>query len=264
MPRYRLTIEYDGAVFVGWQAQTNGRGVQDALADAIETFSGTRYIPRGAGRTDAGVHATGQVAHIDLERDWPEQTIQDALNALIKDEPVAVLSVDAVPDSFDARFSATARHYRYDIVNRRPPAALDRVRAWWVKTDLDIEAMNQAARAVLIGHHDFTTFRASQCQAKSPMKTLDQLCIARDGERVTVFASARSFLHSQVRSMVGSLKVVGEGRWTADDLAAARDARDRKRCGPVAPACGLYLIRVDYGVDDVSRAGDPSEAEEPA
>ena len=247
MPRYRLTIEYDGDAFVGWQAQTNGRGVQDALSEALGRFSGEAQFPRGAGRTDAGVHATGQVAHVDLARDWPAETVQDALNALLKDEPVAVLAVARAADGFDARFSATARHYRYDILNRRPPAAIDRDRAWWVKTPLDTDAMNAAARDVLLGHHDFTTFRASQCQSKSPMKTLDRLEVVRHGDRVAVHAGARSFLHSQVRSMVGSLKLVGEGRWTTDDLRAARDARDRKRCGPVAPAWGLYLTRVDYG-----------------
>lgn len=257
MPRYKLLIEYDGSPYVGWQSQVNGRAVQDALRDAVLAFAGEDYIPRGAGRTDTGVHALGQVAHLDLTRDWPSTTVQDALNAHLREERVGVLAVEAVPDSFDARFSATARHYRYDIINRRAPTAVNRDRAWHVRHDLDVRAMNTAT-ARLIGHHDFTTFRASNCQAKSPMKTLDVLRVFRDGERVTVEASARSFLHSQVRSMVGSLKLVGEGRWTADDLEAARDARDRKACGPVAPPWGLYLVSVGYA-SGVSDAKYPAE-----
>lgn len=256
MPRYKLLIEYDGSPYVGWQSQANGRAVQDALRDAVLAFAGEACIPRGAGRTDTGVHALGQVAHLDLTRDWPAATVQDALNAHLREERVSILAVEAVPDSFDARFSATARHYRYDIINRRAPTAIDRDRAWHVRYDLDTDAMNTATER-LIGHHDFTTFRASNCQAKSPMKTLDVLGVSGDGERVTVEASARSFLHSQVRSMVGSLKLVGEGRWTADDLETAREARDRKACGPVAPPWGLYLVSVDY-------APTASDTENPA
>jgi tRNA pseudouridine38-40 synthase len=245
MPRYKLTIEYDGTPFVGWQIQESGPSVAGALVDAAERFAGERPAITGAGRTDAGVHAFGQVAHIDLAKDWDTDTVRDALNAQLRPNPVAVLSAERVGDNFDARFSAKARHYRYRIANRRPDLALERERAWRVGKSLDAEAMHAAAQR-LVGHHDFTTFRSTECQAKSPLKTLDRLDVSRAGEEIDVRASARSFLHHQVRSMVGSLALVGEGRWRADDLAAALAAKDRSRCGPVAPACGLYLIRVDY------------------
>ena len=245
MPRYKLSLEYDGTPFVGWQLQENGPSVQGRLAQAVKAFSGEDAVPRGAGRTDAGVHALGQVAHFDLARDWAPAKVRDALNAQLRPEPVSVLACELTPESFDARFSATARHYRYRIVSRRGPLALDRDRAWHVPLALDAVAMHAAAHA-LVGNHDFTTFRSSECQSASPVKTLDRLDVARVGDEIRIEASARSFLHNQVRSMVGSLKLVGEGRWTAGDLAGALQARDRAACGPVAPACGLYLVKVDY------------------
>jgi len=245
MPRYKLLIEYDGAPFVGWQMQVPGRTVQGTLMEAIEAFCGEQVKVQGAGRTDTGVHALGQVAHVDLAKDWDPDTVRDALTAHLRPHPVAVLAAEIVPDTFDARFSARARHYLYRIVNRRTDLALERGRAWRLPRRLDESAMAAAARH-LIGRHDFTTFRHVDCQAKSPVKTLDRLDVARDGEEVRIMASARSFLHSQVRSMVGSLVYVGEGRWSADDLAAARDARDRSACAMVAPSQGLYLVRVDY------------------
>jgi tRNA pseudouridine38-40 synthase len=245
MPRYKLLIEYDGAPFVGWQMQVPGRTVQGTIMDAIEAFCGERAKVQGAGRTDTGVHALGQVAHIDLGKEWDADTVRDALTAHLRPHPIAVLAAQIVPDTFDARFSARARHYLYRIINRRTDLALERGRAWRVPRRLDEAAMAAAARH-LIGRHDFTTFRHVDCQAKSPVKTLDRLDVVREGEEVRIMASARSFLHSQVRSMVGSLVYVGEGRWSLDDLAAARDARDRSACAMVAPPEGLYLVRVDY------------------
>jgi tRNA pseudouridine38-40 synthase len=245
MPRYKLTIEYDGGPFVGWQRQANGRSVQQAIEEAVAAFSGEAVTLRGAGRTDAGVHALAQVAHLDLARDWPADTVRDAVNAHLRPEPVAILAAEATAPDFDARFSAIARHYRYRIVNRRAPLALEAGRAWHVEQALDAVAMDEAAQG-LVGTHDFTTFRSSECQARSPVKTLDRLAVRRDGEAVVIEASARSFLHNQVRSIAGSLKLVGEGRWAAADLAAALAARGRAACGPVAPAHGLYLVRVDY------------------
>jgi tRNA pseudouridine38-40 synthase len=245
VPRYRLTIEYDGTPYAGWQRQDNGPSVQQVLEEAVAAFSGEPATLFGAGRTDAGVHALAQVAHLDLGRAWPAETVREALNAHLRPHPVTVLAVAAVPDGFDARFSARGRRYEYRIVDRRPPLALDRERAWHVKRSLDAAAMHAAAQR-LLGHHDFTTFRAAGCQARSPMKTLDRLDVAREGEAVVVRAGARSFLHSQVRSMVGSLRMVGDGRWSADDLAAALAACDRTACGPVAPPHGLYLVGVDY------------------
>lgn len=245
MPRYKLTIEYDGTPFVGWQVQKNGPSIAAAIAEALAKFAGERPNVFGAGRTDAGVHALGQVAHVDLAKDWDTETIRDALNAHLRPDPIAVLNVEQVADDFDARFSARARHYLYRIVNRRADLALDRDRVWRLVKPLDADAMQVAAQR-LVGKHDFTTFRSVECQAKSPEKTLDRLDVTRDGQEIRILASARSFLHHQVRSMVGSLAQVGEGRWTADDVTNALDARDRAACGPVAPACGLYLVRVDY------------------
>ena len=245
MPRYKLTIEYDGTPFVGWQVQDNGPSVQGVLTEAIAAFTGERVVVAGAGRTDAGVHALGQVAHVDLAKDWDGDTVRDAINFHLRPQPIAVLTAEHVAENFDARFSATERHYLYRIVNRRADLALDQNRAWRVPRPLDADAMHAAAQK-LVGRHDFTTFRAAECQAKSPVKTLDQLDVKRDGDAVRISATARSFLHHQVRSMVGSLVHVGEGKWSAEDLAAALAARDRTRCGQVAPPQGLYLVRVEY------------------
>lgn len=245
MPRYRLTIEYDGTPFVGWQVQPDGVSVQGALETAIRKLTGEAAGMRGAGRTDAGVHARGQVAHVDLERGWPADKLRDGLNFYLKPQPIVVLAASDVPCGFDARFSATARHYLYRILPRRAPPALERHRVWWIPRTIDAEAMNDAA-TVLVGRHDFTTFRAVQCQANSPVRTLDRLDVIQDGDEIHIRASARSFLHNQVRSLVGSLKLVGDGKWTRDDLRAALEARDRTACGAVAPAAGLYLMRVDY------------------
>jgi tRNA pseudouridine38-40 synthase len=245
MLRYKLTIEYDGTPFVGWQMQKNGASVQGRLASAIKAFSNEDAIPRGAGRTDAGVHALGQVAHFDLTKDWANETVRDALNALLRPDPISILACEKVGNDFDARFLAKARHYLYRIIDRRSPLALERDRAWGVFRSLDAHAMDEAAQ-VLVGHHDFTTFRSNECQADSPVKTLDKLAASRHGEIIRVEASARSFLHNQVRSMVGSLKLVGEKKWSTHDLEEALMARDRGRCGPVAPAHGLYLMKVDY------------------
>jgi len=245
MPRYKLTIEYDGEPFVGWQVQGSAPSVQGALMAAIEAFCGERVKVGGAGRTDAGVHALGQVAHVDLAKDWDADTVRDAVTAHLRPRPVVVLAAERVPDTFDARFSAIKRHYRYRIVNRRADLALERGRVWRLPRPLDHDVMHAAAQR-LVGQHDFTTFRHVDCQAKSPVKTLDRLDVKRDGEELSIDASARSFLHSQVRSMVGALAFVGERRWSADDLSKALAARDRTACAPVAPPEGLYLMRVDY------------------
>ncbi len=258
MPRFRILIEYDGTPFVGWQIQAEGVSVQGALREAIFRFSGERPSIRGAGRTDAGVHALGQVAHFDLSKDWPPSRVADAINYHLKPLPAAVLACARVDDTFDARFGASARHYVYRILTRRAPPVLDRDRVWWLVKPLDVTAMDAAA-AHLRGHHDFTTFRAAQCQAKSPLRTLDRLDVTQEGHEVVIRASARAFLHNQVRSMVGSLKLVGEGKWTPSDMASALAARDRTRCGTVAPATGLYLDRVDYDAAVVT-AGLPAES----
>ena len=247
MPRYRLDIEYDCGRYAGWQRQAGQASVQGAIEQAIFVFTGEEVTLRGAGRTDAGVHALGQVAHVDLTRDWPPDTVRDAINAHMgmAGETVAIVDAEKAVDDFDARFWATGRHYLYRIVNRRARLALEAGRAWWVPKPLDHEAMHEAAQT-LIGRHDFTTFRSVQCQAKSPVKTLDRLDVTRAGEVIEVRASARSFLHNQVRSMVGTLKRAGEGAWTADDVRQALEAADRSRCGQVAPPDGLYLMSVDY------------------
>jgi tRNA pseudouridine38-40 synthase len=245
MPRFKLIIEYDGTPFVGWQIQDNGPSIAGSIAEAFSKFAGETPKVSGAGRTDAGVHALGQVAHVDLAKDWDSDTIRDALNAHLRPNPVAILNVEKVADDFDARFSARARHYIYRIVNRRADLALDRDRVWRVVKPLNANAMHKAAQR-LVGNHDFTTFRSVECQAKSPVKTLDVLDVSREGDEISVRASARSFLHHQVRSMVGSLVQVGDGKWSGEDLTKALEARERAACGPVAPAAGLYLVRVDY------------------
>jgi tRNA pseudouridine38-40 synthase len=245
MSRYKLTIEYDGTPFAGWQWQEGAPTVQRVLTDAIAGCCNQAVKVAGAGRTDAGVHALGQVAHVDLEKEWRGDKLRDALNAHLRPHPVAVLVAEKVDDDFDARFSAKKRHYLYRIVNRRADLALERARAWRVPRRLDAEAMNAAAKT-LIGKHDFTTFRSTECQAKSPVKTLDGLDVSRAGDEVRIETSARSFLHNQVRSMVGSLVLVGDGKWSAADLGRALAVRDRAACGPVAPPEGLYLVKVEY------------------
>jgi tRNA pseudouridine38-40 synthase len=245
MPRYKLTIEYDGAPFCGWQLQDSLPTVQGAMEAAVKAMTGEHARVHGSGRTDAGVHARGQVAHCDIAKPFAPDRLRDGLNAHLRPNPVGVLNAEIVPESFEARFSAIKRHYLYRIANTRANLALDIGRVWRVPRRLDAEAMHQAAQR-LIGKHDFTTFRDTECQAKSPEKTLDQLDVTRNGDAIDIMTSARSFLHSQVRSMVGSLVWVGEGRWSADDLAAVLAARNRAACGPVAPPEGLYLMRVEY------------------
>src|SRR3974390_3197152 len=245
MPRYKLTIEYDGTPFVGWQAQDNGVSVQGVLTAAIAAFAGEQVAVGAAGRTDAGVHALGQVAHLDLAKDGATETVRDAINFPLRPQPIAMLIVECAAPDFDARFSAVKRHYLYRIVNRRADLTLDQNRAWRVPRSLDSAAMHAAAQQ-LLGKHDFTTFRSTECQAKSPVKTLDRLDVARAGDEVRIIAAARSFLQHQVRSMVGSLVHVGEGKWAAIDLAAALAARDRAACGQVAPPHGVYVVQVDY------------------
>lgn len=245
MPRYRITVEYDGTPYVGWQRQANGPSVQGALEAAILAMTGETLSLRGAGRTDAGVHAVGQVAHFDLSRTWRPDVIRDGLNAYLVDESVAILEAEEVPDGFDARFSAKGRHYLYRLIDRRPPPVLERHRVWHRRDRLDVDLMNRGA-ALLLGTHDFTTFRSAHCQSKSPVKTLDRLEATRIGDVVEVRASARSFLHNQVRSMVGSLERVGLGKWPPEKIAEALAARDRAACAAVAPPWGLYLVGVDY------------------
>jgi tRNA pseudouridine38-40 synthase len=245
MPRYKLIVEYDGAPFCGWQTQADQLTVQGVLTAAVEALSGEKILVQGAGRTDAGVHARAQVAHVDFAKEWDTDTIRDGLNAHLRPHPVAVLSAERVGDDFNARTSAVKRHYLYRIVNRRPDLTFDQKYAWRVARPLDAAAMHAAAQR-LVGNYDFTTFRSTECQAASPVKTLQQLDVVRDGEDVHVLASARSFLHNQVRSMVGSLVNVGTGAWSADDLGKALAARDRAACGRVAPPDGLYLMQVDY------------------
>jgi tRNA pseudouridine38-40 synthase len=245
MPRYKLTIEYDGSPFCGWQSQQNGIAVQDVLEAGVKKLCGADIRVNAAGRTDAGVHALGQVAHIDLPEPVACDTLRDAVNAHMRPHPVSIVEAEEAAPDFEARFGAIRRHYLYRIVNRRAPLTLDRGQAWLVYRPLDAEAMHAAAQ-VLIGNHDFTTFRSTQCQAKSPVKTLDEISVARYGEEIEIVTRARSFLHNQVRSIVGSLKLVGEGRWTARTLQRALEAKDRTACGPVAPPDGLYLLKVDY------------------
>ncbi len=245
MPRYKLIIEYDGSPFVGWQRQANGLAVQEAIETALRAFCGEEIRIRGAGRTDAGVHAKGQVAHADLTKEWRADVLRDAVNAYLRPHPIAILAAGRVAETFDARFSAVRRHYLYCITNRRAPLTLEAGQSWLVKRQLDAGAMHEAAQ-MLLGFHDFTTFRDSECQAESPMRTLERFDVMRSDDDIHIRVAARSFLHSQVRSMVGSLEQVGSGKWSSDDLVAALEARDRRRCGMVAPPDGLYLTRVDY------------------
>ena len=245
MPRYRLTIEYDGQPYKGFQAQEILPSVQGSIERAVKAFSGQTLRLQAAGRTDTGVHATGQVIHIDLERDWRPEVVRDALNAHLRPEPIAIIDAQVAEGDWHARFSAIERRYIYRILNRKSPPALDRGKVWHLQKPLDAEAMHDAAQ-VLIGKHDFTTFRHMQCQAKSPIKTMDVARIWREGEQVLLEFASRSFLHRQVRSMTGTLAEVGIGRWSAADVKAALEARDRRACGPVAPADGLYLVGVKY------------------
>jgi tRNA pseudouridine38-40 synthase len=255
MPRYRFTVEYDGTAFVGWQRQTNGASVQAALEDAIFAFCGERVTIIGAGRTDSGVHALGQVCHADLAKDHPPRTVANAVNFHLKPAPVAVTDVSVAADDFHARFSATSRHYLYRILNRAAAPTVDRDRVWAVVPRLDAGAMHRAAQS-FTGRHDFTTFRDAQCQALSPVKTLDAFEVLRVGDEIRCSVSARSFLHHQVRSMVGTLKLIGEGKWPETAVADALAARDRSRCGPTAPAAGLYLVRVGYDARPAAAAED--------
>jgi tRNA pseudouridine38-40 synthase len=248
MPRYKLTLEYHGAPYCGWQRQDNGYGVQQALEEAVRQLDPSVEKITAAGRTDAGVHAIGQVAHLDLVRAWEGFDLAKAINHFLRRERVVVIDAALVAEDFHARFDARARHYRYRIIQRRAPLAVQDGLAWHLKAPLDIDAMREGA-AHLVGHHDFTTFRSVNCQAKSPVKTLDFIGIERSGEHIDIVLRARSFLHNQVRSIAGTLERVGKGVWTPDRVAEARDAKDRAACGPVAPACGLYLERVIY--DDV-------------
>lgn len=248
MPRYRMVVEYDGTTYVGWQRQENGHSVQSALEGGILSLTGETVTIRGAGRTDSGVHALGQVIHADLSREWKEYKLRNALNAhlALANEQVSVLDVRAVGPEFDARFSALRRHYLYRIVNRPARLAIEANRAWWVPKHLDHEAMHAAAQR-LIGKHDFSTFRSAHCQANSPFRTLDRLDVTRQGNVIEIRATAQSFLHNQIRSFAGTLKLAGEGKMTPDDVQTALEARDRKYCGPVAPPEGLYFMQVDYG-----------------
>lgn len=254
MPRFRMTVEYDGSPYFGWQRQSNGPSVQGALEAAVLSLTRETVSFRGAGRTDSGVHAKGQVTHVDLSRDWQPYKLRNALNAhlAMAGEAISVLNVEAVTDDFDARFSALRRHYLYRIICRKSRLALEHKRAWWVSKDLDHEKMHAAAQ-VLVGRHDFTTFRSVHCQANSPVRTLDRLDVTRDGDLIEIRATAQSFLHNQIRSFAGTLKLAGEGAMSADDVKAALEARDRKACGPVAPPDGLYFMQVDYPEHIASR-----------
>ncbi len=253
MPRYRIDLEYDGTPFVGWQKQDNGLSVQEALTIAIARLAGEDVQVLGAGRTDTGVHALGQVAHFDLVRDWNPHKLLTGLNYYLRPNPISVLTSQIVADNFHSRFDAIGRSYRYRIINRRAELVHDRDKAWLIHVPLDADAMHEAAQ-VLIGRHDFTTFRATRCQSASPVKTLDRLTVRRRGEEIIFEVAARSFLHNQVRSMVGSLRYVGDGKWTVADLVHALDACERAACGPVAPACGLYLESVTYRESDSSQS----------
>ncbi|MBO9097125.1 MULTISPECIES: tRNA pseudouridine(38-40) synthase TruA [unclassified Rhizobium] len=265
MPRYRMTVEYDGTPYVGWQKQDNGHSVQSAIENAILALTGEAVLVRGAGRTDSGVHAMGQVVHADLSKTWPPHTLRNALNAYLGKarERVSIIDAAEVDERFDARFSAHRRHYLYRIISRKAPLALEAKRAWWVSKDLDHVPMHAAAQT-LIGYHDFTTFRSIHCQANSPLRTLDRLDVTRNGDLIEIRATAQSFLHNQIRSFAGTLKMVGEGKWSVEDVRAALEARDRKACGPVAPPEGLYFLQVDYPADPDARRIRQSEQPRPA
>lgn len=247
MPRYKMIVEYDGTPYVGWQRQINGLGVQAAIEKAIAQFAQEQVTMQVAGRTDSGVHATGQVCHADLEKDWSEKTVGDAINSYLMQakERISIHAVEKTDESFHARFSAKGRHYQYKITNQKTPPALERDRMWWVRKPQDEALLHEAAQH-LLGTHDFTTFRAAQCQANSPIKSLDKLDVSRIGDTILFDVHARSFLHNQVRSMVGSLKLVGDGKWSIQQLVDALEAKDHQRCGALAPSCGLYLTKVDY------------------
>ena len=246
MQRYKITIEYDGRPFYGWQRQDGQPSVQQALEEAAAKLDGAPVLMQGAGRTDRGVHATGQVAHFDLQKPRPIRKIADALNFHLRPEPVAILHAEEVAEDWNARFNATLRAYRYVIINRRADLTVDKGLAWRVPFPLDAGAMDRAAKA-LIGQHDFSTFRDAECQAKHPIRTLDKIDVARYGEGLEVTVEAKSFLHRQVRSIVGSLVEVGRGAQNEDWIGEILDARERTACGPVAPSDGLFLERVGYG-----------------
>jgi tRNA pseudouridine38-40 synthase len=248
MPRYKLTIEYDGAPYQGWQWQDHAPSVQGALEAAAETINGAPTVVYGAGRTDSGVHALGAVAHVDFAKDLREDKVRDAMNFHLQNAPISVLGAVLMPDEWHARFDARERRYLYRIIDRRPKLALERGRVWRLPMKLDAEAMQAAAHS-LIGEHDFTTFRDTQCQAKSPVKTLDEITVLRAGAEIHVHLSARSFLHKQVRSVVGTLVDIGRGYRAVDYAQKALEARDRKACGQVAPPDGLYLVSVHYPKD---------------
>lgn len=245
MTRFALTIEYDGRPFMGWQHQAHGPSVQQAIEDAIHAITGEDALVHAAGRTDAGVHALAMRAHVDIARDITPFRLSEAINARVRPAPVAITACEVVPDDFHARFSCLARHYEYRIVERRAPLTVDLGLAWRVAGPLDSDAM-AAGAAQLVGRHDFTTFRSAHCQADSPIRTLDRLDVERTGDRITVRASARSFLHHQVRSMVGCLALVGQGKWRPDDMGRALAAKDRAALGHNAPPDGLYFVRADY------------------
>ncbi len=245
MQRYKLTLEYDGGPFFGWQRQANGPSVQAALENAVAAFAGEAAVVHGAGRTDTGVHATGQVAHLDLSRNWPALTVREAVNAKLVPHPISVLDAQPVAPDFHARFSAVERRYLYRLLDRRSPPAVERGRVWWRREPLDVPATAEAAGA-LVGRHDFTTFRDAHCQATSPLRTLDLATVERAGQEVWFRFAARSFLHRQVRSMVGTLVEIGQGRRPGEDVVRLLSARDRSLCGVVAPPQGLYLTDVAY------------------
>lgn len=256
MPRYHLTIEFDGTNYVGWQRQDNGPSIQGDIEAAGRKLAGAPTPVYGAGRTDSGVHGLGMVAHIDVPKAFPADTIRDGLNAHLRPAPIAILRAQAVTADFHARFSCFARHYEYRILNRRPPPTLEHNQVWPMGPPLDVAAMDQAAQC-LVGKHDFTTFRSVQCQAESPIKTLSTIAVTREADRVIVRISAPSFLHNQVRSIVGSLAQIGMGRWPQAGLKAALDAKNRARCGPVAPAAGLYFVKADYPPALLGASADP-------